>query len=222
MTTVLKSRRTGQDLREHPAVQPVKQPTPAQTRELVIQIVKFKRNKYDRGSKKIVVNGVEWGEFHAESHGMHGPSYHARDLHGPVMVPRNDRFRGRAGRETVEASFRARSAKKVFYDNIGKPESQRIEAQSTEDQLREHVRELIAAGHLRHPEIRDAEVAEAQRKQEESREKFERETKENWEARIDVVLAAHEFREPTRGRAMFNVEKLRKAISDAMKWAQAQ
>lgn len=202
-----------------------KQPTPAETRALYIEIVPFKRSQYDRGSSKIIVDGVEWGSFRAEHHGMHGLSYHALDLHGAVMVLRDDPLGRRKRKETVvgEASFRPKSAKHIFRENIGKPDDQKIRPLTTRDQLREYVRELIAGNHLRHPEVRQAEIEEARRQHAETTARFEREQKENWDCRIQMVLDKAVLGESSTGeRAVFNVADLKEQISRAMKWAQAQ
>lgn len=191
--------------------------------DLTIDIVPYKKNEYDRGSKKIIVDGLEWGSIDIEFHGCHGPSYHVQDMHGSVYVPRGEGW-GRKKGEPMAVSFRAKSAKQFRIANIGKPKDQEIKPLPTSTQLRAHVRELIGHGFLRHPVTRAAELADALARHTELMGKFEREKQDNWDARIAVVMDKgtkdrHALPAPF---IAFHPDELKKLISAAMKWAQAQ
>lgn len=177
-----------------------------------IQILPYKRSQYDRASRKIVVDGVLWGYLYAESHGMHGYSYHAHDLHGTVGT--EERKIGPHKGERIEARFHPKGAKSFRYDNIGKPKDQKIKPKSTDEQLREHVAELIANGYLRAPDVRKKEIEEAWRRYRESRERREKEEAEALRARAVEVVET--IQRGACGEVAIGL------IVQAMKWAQMQ
>lgn len=215
MTTVLKSRRSGEDLRNHPTVRAYS----ANADTLDIQIVKLGPTPRDRGRKRIVVNGLNWGWYDIEHHGCHGPSYHAHDAHGAIMVPES---RDNRRHDLTSDAFRPRGQRYQRTHNIGLTEDQQRPMVSTDDQLREHARQLIKNGYLKHPDVRAAEVAEHRRQSEESTRRFEAQQKAEWDDRIDSVLDVGHPIANKPGHIEFTTEQLREEIRTAMKWAQSR
>jgi hypothetical protein len=218
--TTLRARRKGIDLREHPAVQEAVERSNAPA--LDIQVVAHKRNPYDRGTSLIMVDGVQWGMFTATFRGCHGPSYHARDNYGPVQVPKPYGWGDQTG-QPMDHKFEPSSGQHERIKNIGRTEKVRVVP--TREQLREEARRLIAGGFLRHPDVRRQEREAAAKAHAEVTAKFEAEQKAEWDRQIDTVLDNGDLSSAaaSKGQIRFaDVDELREAIRDAMKWAQHQ
>lgn len=194
------------------------------TKPLHIAIEPFKRSEFDRGSKKILVDGEEWGWIEMQSHGSNGPSYHVHDLHGPIAVGVKDGKYSKG--DPILHRLKLQGAKSVRIANIGKPQSERIEPKPTTVQLQENIAQLIANGHLRSPAVRQKE-------------------RKDIEARYQRSMDAHAEREaiafkqralaaiPTKATTILHdnlaeedavaiLDEMRDAIVAAMKWAQTQ
>jgi hypothetical protein len=184
------------------------------TKTQTITIEPYKRNEYDRGSKKVLVDGEEWGWIVMQSHGVHGPSYHVHDLFGPLIVPWGF---GWGNRQLIEHRFKPKSAKHVRRENTWKPEAEQVKPVSTDEQLREHIRELIEQGHLKSPAIRKQEFDAKQARFAAANEAIDRQEREKFEARADAIIAKIDAT-----AINFRIDALRIAIVDAMKWAQTQ
>lgn len=182
--------------------------TPKDFAIVTLVLQPHKRNEYDRGTKKIIVNGVHWGWLYMESHGVHGPSYHTHDLHDPVMVP-CDKGPARRKHDPVAATFSPKGRSDYRWSGVKPP--------STEAQLIDYVRGLIEGGHLREPDIRAREVAEARERHRITMEEFERDEKRAFDSRVQEIIDLIGV-----GRSHAREDEIRAAIIDAMKWAQTQ
>lgn len=170
-----------------------------------LELQPFKRNEYDRGTKKIVIDGTQWGWLYMASHGCHGPTYSAHDMHDAVYVPRGEGWGRRTG-EPIESQFRPKGRKDHRWSGVKPP--------STDAQLMDYVRSLIVGGHLRAPDIRDREVAGARATMREAGERYEREKREALDRRAqDIIFMVADGK---------SNDEVKAAIVDAMKWAQTQ
>lgn len=169
-----------------------------------VEIIPFKRSEYDRGSKKIVVDGEEWGTFTMEGHGCNGPSYHAHDHHGAVSE-RKRTIGSRKG-EDIEHSFRPLGRRHWRYNREKPP--------ATDEQLRTEVVRLIEAKALRSPAARAAEV------EAEKTERLNRiaaaERREDAAIRRRAQEAVQEYVQPGQ------LAEVVGAVVAAMRWAQQQ
>lgn len=186
-----------------------------------IAIEPFKRSQYDRGSKKILVDGEEWGEIEMQAHGCHGPSYHISDIQGPLMVPRGKGW-GKRKDELTEHSFRPVSAKSVRIANIGLPEDRKTKIAPTEDQLRDHVASLIEADVLRSPAVRQREVDTEHAKYTKRRAENEQKALAEFEARALAAIGIHLTTYLADNANQGTVDGLKARIIGAMRWAQTQ
>lgn len=184
------------------------------TTPLHIAIEPFKRDKYDRGSKKILVGGEEWGTITMTAHGCHGPSYHAHDLHGPVIIGQRKKKTGINGLDGLEHKFWPKTAKKTRWENIGKPDDQRVKPIPTDEQLRVEVEYLIAASYLRSPAVRQKELDDAGERFRRNVESARKRDEQKFSERAKDIVAQMQ-----RGACG---EHLVNEIIAAMKWAQVQ
>lgn len=194
------------------------------TKPLHIAIEPFKRSEYDRGSKKILVNGEEWGWIEMQSHGSNGPSYHAHDLQGPIAVGvKNGKY---SKGDPILHSLKLQGAKSVRIANIGKAQSERIEPKPTTVQLQENIAQLIADGHLRSPAVRQKEREDIDTRHQRSMDvhaereaiAFKQRALASIPARVTTVLHDDLATED----AVALLDEMRDAIVAAMKWAQTQ
>lgn len=186
-----------------------------------VAIEPFKRNEYDRGSKVILVDGEKWGEYRMESHGMHGPSYHASDLHGPLYT--GVKKFGRNKGDGIEHSFRPTREKDVRRNNLYvRDDDKKKKFIPTDEQLRLHAIELIESGVLRSPVSRNNEITAAHAKYVAERERAEERADTEFKNRADAAIGL----EVTNTLAEIGGHdiraRLRERIIEAMRWAQTQ
>lgn len=224
MTTILKSRRSGEDLRDHPDAPPVN-PAPTDAQKCTVEIRSHNPGQFDRGNYLVLVDDVLWGRIHTTWHGMHGTTYHLADLHGAVGHHEESKFRSAGGGRFVEVQARIPNKRQWYSEhNIGKPQDQHVARPTAEQVQVTMVREAIAAGYFRHPHVRAAEISDANAKREQLNRQVEAEKDADWNARIDVVLDKGEYLGTCErpGIHFENVDALKAAIRDAMKWAQSK
>jgi hypothetical protein len=165
-----------------------------------------------RGRKRILVDGVEWGSIHMESHGCHGPTYHFVQM-------------GSNGGYLSEPSASGRSHHDISVQATGKRRRQADEPPINQLLLYK-IRELIEAGKLRDPAVvkgeqkREAEAMAARNAE------IEAEERREFEARADAAITEASNNDLLGGTLEFVHEDqraiLRDAIMAAMRWAQTR
>lgn len=153
-----------------------------------------------RGRKKIMVDGVQWGTIHMESHGSGGVSYwfEQKGYQGAIQDPAKmaKHLRNSAIEVRVNNSRRAR-----WGDDAP--------VMPTETRLLDQVNALIASNQLRHPEVVEREVAERKMRYQ------ERCTAEEAEQRASDLAAAHALIE-AHAPGLNDRDPLANAIADAL------
>jgi len=148
---------------------------------------------FERGERAIMVDGVRWGRTRVTWHGMHGNSVTFQESSGEITDDN-----GRA--------ITVRSKKRTWREDVdGAP------VVTTEDRTLEKVRELIATGKLRHPDIVRAERAKAAAEYSARIAKQDRERKAAFRAKAMEALRVNNPDSEVIGR-----------VVAAMEWAQTQ
>lgn len=179
-----------------------------------VKLESFKRNEYDRGTKKIVVDGEQWGWIEMTSHGVHGPKYHLKDMHGEVNKPNKTSLGGGRSNGVVPVTFRPENKRHFFISNIGKPEHEQRKPIKTEVGLADLVRTAIAVGWMRSPAARNKEIADKQKRYAEHVRRTHEADELKFAAKAqDIIFMI------TDGKSN---DAVKTAIIDAMKWAQTQ
>lgn len=169
----------------------------------IIELVPFRRNEWDRGCKKVLIDGEQWGWIEMVNHGCHGPRYHLRDMHSVVT-------------DTMLQDITCRgSTRRLRWDNKDNPAAKK----TTDDLLRDMVVKAIDTGHLRSPAKRKAEIKAQRDKFEASQRKAAENEQASFEAKADEVVSWLDKR-------FFDEDALMKILKTkiiaAMKWAQTQ
>lgn len=123
--------------------------------DYAIELEPFKRTAWDRGSKKVMVNGQQWGWIYMTSHGCNGPLYHLHDMHSEVTRPADGSRSGRAAR--IPVTIRTENGRHARIRLVGTDQK----PQPTETVLEKMVRDAIVAKHLRSPAEREQEIEDA-------------------------------------------------------------
>lgn len=177
----------------------------------LVQLIGHKRNPYDRGTKKILVDHAHWGWIFTEWHGVWGTSYHLHDMIGTVTKPAKE---DDPGRSRVE--IKAISRKKAIGNN------EKTDASMTPDGIMlTMVQRAIEQGWLRSPTTRTKEATEINAKVEAARATASEQRKTEWNDRINQVLQLG-FGIGDSSRVEFDTVILRDAIHAAMTWAQTR
>jgi len=150
---------------------------------------------FERGERAIMVDGIRWGRTRVTWHGMHGNSVTFQDAsneitddNGRAITLRSQRKPWRSTAAAVAEGWK-----------------------STEDRTLEKVRELIAAGKLRHPDIVKAERVKAAAEYSARVAKQDRERKAAFRAKAMEALRVNSPDSEVIGR-----------VVAAMEWAQTQ
>ncbi len=159
--------------------------------------------RFDRGERLIMVDGVRWGRTHVSSHGVHGQRHTFQQQDGGKIIvdPKSKHAR--------EVSVSSKERGRSIFDSSPKP--------TTEEKVLATVRELVATGKLRDPAIVRAENAESM--------KLYRAQQEAGKAREEAEFLA-KAKEAAGYDAAFpvpsNATALVGRIVAAMRWAQTK
>lgn len=227
MTTVLKARRTGEDLRNHPDVLAQTKAPKVRANEMVIsgdrivRIESFKKSEYDRGTWKVYVDGVQWGSIATQWHGCHGTTYHLSDLHGQCGYTAQTKFRGTGAHRFIEIQARCESAQWIRMQNIGLPEDQRVKPRQASQVMLEMCRDAIADGHFRAPDTRESEIEAARVRAEQSIQEHDAaKDREFGDKAREVLAGLNHYIQLDNPDTDTSADVA--LIVDAMKWAQTK
>lgn len=225
MITVLKSRRTGEDLRNHPDLNATIAPK-VKSGELVIsgdrivRVESFKASQYDRGSKKVYVNGVQWGWISTQWHGCHGTTFHLSDMHGTLHKPYDPPSKTGRMQEIQASGPHKRNARIA---SIGKSAAEQVAPKTSETIMLEMVRDAIEGGHFIAPDVRNQQIADARARMAESTRQHEAEKDSAFEVRAaEAITAANPATVAGTTEISFTRDELVREIVAAMRWAQSQ
>lgn len=133
----------------------------------------------ERGRKKIMVDGVQWGTVEMVGHGCHGPSYH--------FIQEGDTYwLSRITEGGYDQKVSVRGPRK---HDLWKMETGRMPAETLEDRLLKTINELIAEGLLKHPEVYKASLAKWQAEVQERIAKADQEKRERDLQAAEDILA---------------------------------
>lgn len=185
---------------------------------LIVTLEIHKRTEHDRGTKKVLVNGEQWGWVTTTWHGRHGTKFHLLDMFEAIHKPADNR----PGRMT-QVVIRCPDKRDWVRENVGKPQPWPKMATS-ESVILDMVNEAIRNEWLRSPATRAAEVKSARDASARATAKMEQKAETEWNKKIDRIMELGLNLSPdSRGlMARFEIAPLRLAISEAMKWAQVQ
>lgn len=188
-------------------------------RDRLIEIEPFKRTRFDRGTKKIIVNGEQWGWFEMTSHGSQGTTYHLQDMHGPVERPSESR-----ANVTRPITHRPDNKRHLRIANIGKPEHEQVNPPKIEDTLVNVVRKAIEDGHMRSPETRNKDLRDESTRYAASIRRANEAAEKKLSDKAATIVAAGSTICNGRpvGVHFLDAAALKQTIIDAMKWAQTQ
>lgn len=159
---------------------------------------------FDRGERIIMVNGERWGRTHVKWHGVHGTTTHIQQEGGEILM------RNPADIETWK------EYKWLSVSSGGRRGRHEPNLKPIDELVIDKIRELIAAGRLRHPAtIR----AESEREMALDRaERAQAKEREAAEFRAKALEAAGYTGEPNDPESVAMVER----IIGAMRWAQTK
>lgn len=185
---------------------------------MTITLVHLKEKEFDRGTKKVLVNGEHWGWIRTKFHGMHGTSFHLSDLHGIIYKPAPTNYNAK---RMVELECRSVNKRHLRIENIFKDDDAKVPIPTNDEIIIKMIANAIASDWFRSPTTRKDEIKKARKAQTDAALAEKKHAEKMWENVINDILVLGTVKGPD-ALVFSSTGALREAIHDAMKWAQTQ
>lgn len=159
--------------------------------------------RFERGERIIMVDGVRWGRTHVTRHGVWGTKYTIEQRRGSIIQEPTG-FTGKGSHK--ERDVEIRSIRKRYNSKPG-------EWRPTEELVLEKVRELIDSGKLIHPEAQREINERASREYREAVDRRDRKEAEEFRAKAREALGIND---PASDSPLID------KVVEAMRWAQTK